>query len=106
MKWLVVALFIVFPLSISAQCFGPGGCQPGLSYGPAKLCIETVCVPIEYTIWDRFVIAKAPLAVNGYQQLGWSGPCHEADVLLWPGAWNQAAQDLEINLLRVHRALK
>ena len=46
------------------------------------------------------------LAVNGYQQLGWSGPCHEADVLLCPGAWNQAAQDLEINLLRIHRALK
>lgn len=105
MKFLVAPLFAL-SFSASAQCFGPGGCQPGLSYGPSKLCIETVCVPIEYTIWDRFVIAKAPLAVNGYQQLGWSGPCHEADVLLCPGAWNQAAKDLEINLLRIHRALK
>ena len=50
MKWLVVALLVGIPLAVSAQCFGPGGCQPGLSYGPSKLCIETVCVPIEYTI--------------------------------------------------------
>lgn len=106
MKLIAVALLFSVSLSASAQCFGPGGCQPGLSYGPSKLCIDTACVPIEYYVFDRFVIAKAGLAVNGYSQLGWSGPCFDSDVLKCPGAWGQAAQDLEINLLRINRALK
>lgn len=107
MKLLVAAaLLFLVSASASAQCFGPGGCQPELSYGPSKICIDTVCVPVEYYVWDRFVIAKAVLPATGYPQLGWSGPCFDANVLQCPGAWGQAAQDLEINLLRINRALR
>lgn len=109
MKFLA-ALLLAVPVAVSAQCFGPGPCSnappdPGTSYGPSRICIGPVCVPVEYEILDQFVVAKAPLP-NGYVQLGWSGPCHEADVTQCPGLWNQAAQDLEINLLRINRALK
>lgn len=107
----IVALLFAVSTGVSAQCFGPGSCtepppDPGTSYGPARICIGPVCVPVEYEILDRFVVAKAPLPVNGYVQLGWSGPCTVADVTQCPGLWNQAAQDLELNLLRINRALK
>lgn len=105
-KLIIASLLFAVSLSASAQCFGPGGCSPGVSYGPSRVCIGTACVPIEYFIWDRFVLAKARLPTNGYPQLGWSGPCFDVDVLQCPGAWGQAAQDLELNLLRIHRALK
>ena len=108
---LICAVLLAVSTGVSAQCFGPGGCsepppEPGISYGPARICIGPTCVSVDYEIVDRFVVAKAPLPANGYVQLGWSGPCAVADVTQCPGLWNQAAQDLEINLLRIHRAVK
>ena len=101
----IVALSFVVSLSASAQCFGPGGC-PTENGWPDRICIGSVCTPVDYQILDRFVIARATLPAIGYPQIGWSGPCPVADVLQCPGAFEQAAQDLEINLLRINRALK
>lgn len=108
MKFLVAPLFM-FSLSASAQCFGPGGCgtePPPPHPGPTQICIGSICTPVEYQVMGRFVIASAALPGTGYVQLGWSGPCAVDDLLECPGVWAQAAQDLELNLLRVNRFLK
>lgn len=104
MKFIMMALAAV-PFVASAQCFGPGGCSAENDW-PDQICIGSVCTPVDYQILDRFVIARATLPAIGYPQIGWSGPCPVADVLQCPGAFEQAAQDLEINLLRINRALK
>lgn len=108
MKNFVMALVGWVPLAASAQCFGPGGCgtDPPPHPGPTQICIGAVCTPVEYHVMDRFVIASAALPGTGYVQLGWSGPCAGDDLLACPGVWTQAAQDLEVNLLRVNRFLK
>lgn len=104
MKALSIVLILFGLISlVEAQNIGPGG-REKYNYGPDKLCSGINCIHINYTIVGKFVIAEGQLK-NGYPQLGWSGPCENEDVSTCPDLWYYAAQDLEINLIRINHAL-
>ena len=95
--------------------FGPGPCTPGCvavgvhpvitdPVGPAELCV-TECRSVTYRWIGDLVVAESALA-NGYQVLGWSGPCNSADRGECPDILNQAFADLTMNAKRANRAQK
>ena len=98
----------------SAPQFGPGGCVPGCRgesvvtpgtgpFGPSELCIHLVCSPVTYFWVGAKAVAESRLP-NGYEVLGWSGPCLNEDRSQCPDILNQAFNDLRTNALRVYRA--
>jgi hypothetical protein len=127
MKLLLAGLFsalCALPLGSHAQScpdgffynscgFGPNpSCIPGcvalpeppveLS-GPPVLCIREVCVPVVYSWVGSKAVAESTLP-NGYEVLGWSGPCFHADRTQCPFIFGQAFSDLQINAARADRA--
>jgi len=94
---------------------GPGPCIPGCVAsgnpippvdeltGPAELCIHEACQSVSYRWAGDLVIAESQLA-NGYEVLGWAGPCLSTDRAQCPDILNQAFEDLRINALRANRA--
>jgi hypothetical protein len=86
---------------------GPGACIPGCrgeaSAGPAQLCIQDTCKPVTYFWVGARAIAESWLP-NGYEVLGWAGPCLNEDRSQCPDIFNQAYADLRNNALRANRA--
>lgn len=96
----------------SGPQFGPGGCIPGCvgtalptdgPFGPSELCIQDSCSPVTYTWFGNLVVAESTLP-NGYEVMGWSGPCLETARAQCPDILNQAFSDLRMNALRANRA--
>jgi len=99
----------------SGPQFGPGGCVPGCwtpavpptitggPFGPSELCIKDVCKPVTYFWVGAKVVAESWLP-NGYEVMGWSGPCLNEDRAQCPDILNQAFNDLRTNALRANRA--
>ena len=94
--------------------FGGGGCVPGCvvigvppvmtdPVGPSELCLPDGCRPVTYYWIGDLVVAESALA-NGYQVLGWSGPCLSANRGECPDILNQAFSDLTMNAKRANRA--
>ena len=127
MKLLLAGLFgalCAFPLAAHAQScpegffynscgFGPAvGCVPGCvalpappveSSGPSSLCIREVCAPVVYSWIGSKAVAESTLP-NGYEVIGWSGPCFHEDRTQCPHIFGQAFLDLQINAARADRA--
>ena len=89
---------------------GPGGCTPGCRgevssgpIGPTQLCIQDTCKPVTYSWIGARAVAESWLP-NGYEVLGWAGPCLHEDVAQCPDIFNQAFADLRNNALRANRA--
>jgi hypothetical protein len=109
----VIALF--FSLPTFAQCFGPGGCTwagpsptppppaPVDPTGPTDLCIRDQCQPVFYSWLGRKVVAESTLP-NGYEVMGWAGPCLNPIPGNCPDIFNQAHRDLLNNALIRNRA--
>jgi hypothetical protein len=102
----------------SAAQFGPGGCVPGCQVVPSvipenppivvpvvpqELCLPKGCSTITYFWVGAKVVAESRLP-NGYEVLGWSGPCPSDDRSQCPDIFNQAFADLRMNALRANRA--
>jgi hypothetical protein len=97
----------------SGPQFGPGGCIPGCRgvptpdvggpFGPSELCIKEACSPVTYFWVGSKAVAESKLP-NGYEVLGWSGPCLNDDRSQCPDILNQAFADLRTNALRANRA--
>jgi hypothetical protein len=89
---------------------GPAPCVPGCRgeallgpVGPGELCIRDACSPVVYFWVGDKAVAESRLA-NGYEVLGWAGPCLSEDRALCPDILNQAFTDLRTNALRANRA--
>lgn len=91
---------------------GPGSCVTGCRgiiaegagpFGPGELCIQNDCSPVTYFWIGAKAVAESRLP-NGYEVLGWAGPCLNDDVTQCPDIFNQAFADLRNNALRVNRA--
>jgi hypothetical protein len=96
----------------SGPQFGPGGCVPGCRgeviitpghFGPGELCFPESCSPVTYFWVGAKAVAESRLP-NGYEVMGWSGPCLNDDRALCPDILNQAFSDLRMNALRANRA--
>ena len=101
MKSLILASAL-FSGAVSAQCFGPvcvNPEQPIQPVGPSEVCVE-VCTPVAYSWVGTIAVAETTLP-NGYQVVGWSGPCINDQC---PDILNQAHADLRMNTLRITRA--
>jgi hypothetical protein len=121
----LIGLFFYLAMPLALSCpsgqtwndclgpqFGPGGCIPGcvgtpnnpvnLS-GPSELCILNQCKPVTYYWVGAKVVAESWLP-NGYEVLGWSGPCLNENFAQCPDIFNQAFADLRMNALRANRA--
>ena len=103
MKLLLLTLAVIPSLSIGQACFSPS-CGPIQPVGTPELCIADVCTPVSYSWTGDIALATATLA-NGYQVVGWSGPCKSVDRSQCPDIFNQAHRDLIVNALRVNRAI-
>lgn len=100
MKSWIVSLLCSVSISASAQCFGPGGCQPAQIVAPAELCFPDSCAPVLYQQMENFILATSKTP-SGYSVMGWSGPCLD---LACPEQSTQAYWDLWINARKAHRA--
>jgi hypothetical protein len=98
----------------SGPQFGGGGCIPGCRgeapvapgvgpFGPTELCLPEACSPVAYFWIGAKAVAESTLP-NGYEVLGWAGPCLNEDRALCPDILNQAFNDLRMNALRANRA--
>jgi hypothetical protein len=97
----------------SGPQFGPAPCVPGCRgeitlpadgpFGPGELCIAEVCKPVTYFWVGAKAVAESWLP-NGYEVLGWSGPCLNENRSQCPDILNQAFNDLRTNALRANRA--
>ena len=98
----------------SGPQFGPGPCTPGCRgevvvppskgpFGPSELCITETCKPVTYFWVGAKAVAESRLP-NGYEVLGWAGPCLNEDRSQCPDILNQAFNDLLDNALRANRA--
>ena len=123
MKKILLGLLFIPALSFAQACppgqyyddcnrtsAGPGACIPGCRgessagpVGPAQLCILDACSPVTYFWIGAKAVAESRLA-NGYEVLGWSGPCLSDDRTECPDILNQAFNDLRMNALRANRA--
>jgi hypothetical protein len=123
MKSFWLGLLLVPTLSWSQSCppgtiwdscgFGPNpNCIPGCkvdppvvpaSPGPKELCIRDTCAPVVYSWIGSKVVAESVL-INGYEVMGWSGPCFHEDRAQCPHIFDQAFLDLQINAYRADRA--
>jgi hypothetical protein len=124
MKKLFLGLLFAPALALSQTCplgqtwddcsgpqFGSGGCVPGCRgvpivggpFGPGELCIKDACSPVTYSWVGAKAVAESRLP-NGYEVLGWAGPCLNEDRSQCPDIFNQAFADLRTNALRVNRA--
>lgn len=102
MKKLIFLFLCLIPFITFAQvCPGPGGCEPTTPFQPPKLCIRDVCTPVTYTQLDKIVIAQT--SINGYNIIGWAGPCLQETVNECGDIFNQAFTDLYINTIRAIR---
>lgn len=101
MKTCMLLMGLSLSFTASAQCFSPG-CGTPLPNGPAELCIREACQPVRYSWLGTMAVAESTLP-NGYNVLGWAGPCAEAS-LNCPDILNQAFADLRTNALRANRA--
>lgn len=106
MKSLLLTLAFMPALSFAQGCFGPGGCDSVaiLPTGPVELCVADSCTPVDYSWTGDMAIASTTLS-NGYQVIGWSGPCKSIDRSQCPDILNQAHRDLTTNALRINRAV-
>jgi hypothetical protein len=94
---------------------GPAPCVPGCKaiadspdegngpFGPGELCIKDACSPVTY-FWVGAKAVASSWLPNGYEVLGWAGPCLNEDVSKCPDIFNQAFADLRTNALRANRA--
>ena len=103
MKSLLLTLALIPSLSIAQPCFSPS-CGPIEPVGAAELCLGAACTPVNYSWTGDMAIASTTLA-NGYQVIGWSGPCKSVDRSQCPDIFNQAFADLTMNAKRVSRAI-
>ena len=127
MKKLFLGMLFVPALAFAQTCptgqiyddcsgpqFGPGGCVLGCRgeavappasgpFGPAELCINNACSPVTYFWVGAKAVAESKLP-NGYEVLGWSGPCLNENRAECPDILNQAFNDLRVNALRANRA--
>lgn len=96
----------------SGTSAGPGPCIPGCvgssfptdgPFGPSELCLQDSCSPVSYTWFGNLVVAESTLP-NGYEVMGWSGPCLESTMAQCPDILNQAFSDLRTTALRAYRA--
>lgn len=99
----VLGLAMSMPVWACNQGFGPGGCvdlpEP---LGPVELCILD-CLPVSYVQFGNFALAKSQLS-NGFEVMGWAGPCWSAELGQCPDIYHQAFEDLHTNAQRVNRA--
>ena len=93
---------------------GPGQCTPGCvavgvppvvddPVAPNELCVPEGCQSVRY-VWIGNVVIAASRLSNGYEVLGWSGPCLAASRGECPDILNQAFSDLTMNAKRANRA--
>jgi len=104
---LSLSLMLSMPPLASAQCFGPGGCQPNPPpiepTGPAELCLPDGCMPIGYQWSGDYAVAHSQLP-NGYPVMGMAGPCFSVNRADCPDIFNQAAAMLKPRALEANRA--
>ncbi len=103
MKSIILTLALIPSLSIGQACFSPS-CGPIQPVGAPELCIADSCTPVAYSWLGDLAIAFSILS-NGYQVVGWSGPCKSVDRSQCPDIFNQAFDDLTMNAKRVSRAI-
>ena len=99
----------------SGTSAGPALCVPGCKaiadspvvedgpFGPGELCLKDACSPVTYFWVGAKAVAESRL-LNGYEVMGWAGPCLNEDVAQCPDIFNQAFADLRTNALRSNRA--
>ena len=98
----------------SGPQFGGGGCipfcrdeaivPPGVGpFGPAELCINAACSPVVYFWVGAKAVAESRLP-NGYEVMGWAGPCLSENRSQCQDIFNQAFYDLHTHALRATRA--
>ncbi len=112
MKW--VAMLVASALlssAVYAECvnngFGPGPtCDPppvSVIDRPSDMCFPDGCRPITYTVNGLFVIAQSELP-NGFQVLGYAGPCHSFGLTQCPAIYRQAAERMRVDAEQQNRA--
>lgn len=117
----ITALLFAFAVAISlttltasAQVFGPAGDAtwagpaptPPPSAGPAgplEWCVHGECQPVFYVWLGKKAVAESTLP-DGYETLGWAGPCLQEDRNACLDIFNQAYRDLLDNAFRAFRA--
>lgn len=109
MKRLIPICFSLIAISAFADCnynagFGPGPiCDPAPINKPVDMCFPDGCRPINYTVQGAFVIAQSELP-NGFQVLGYAGPCHTGNVIDCPAIYQQAAERMRVDAEQQNRA--
>ncbi len=105
MKNLILAIVFIPSITLAQDpCFSPG-CGPIADpTGPAELCLPSGCTSVNYQ-WVGDIATSNSILSNGYQVIGWAGPCKSVDRTQCPNILNQAFDDLTTNALRVNRLL-
>lgn len=78
----------------------PPSCEEPIPEDLSVLCFPEACNEVEYGWTGAFRIAKSKLP-NGYEVLGWSGPCYSGAC---PEIDTQAYSDLWWNARQANRA--
>lgn len=109
--FLISALLLSF--TAFAECIPSGfGPNPNSCIDPAPqvpldrptdMCFPDGCRPIVYAESGRFVVAKSELP-NGFEVLGYAGPCHVADLMQCPAIYRQAAERMRVDAEQQNRA--
>lgn len=105
--------FGIFSMPSFAVGFGPGPLPgdgdvpiipaPPATGAPTEICYGSVCVPVQYIALGKIIIARSTLE-NGYEMVGWSGPCDQDTLAECPSLSRQAFNDLWVNLVNATRA--
>jgi hypothetical protein len=106
MKALIFGLLLSFTVAAGAQDWRE--CEPPETGAPELLCFKDVtgfevCSIVRYVAVGNIMLAVSK-TLDGYEVLGWSGPCDQPSTDGCPSIKRQAFNDLRVNLINAQRA--